>query len=505
MRSIKRKMGTAETVTMGGREYLPQEISALILKKLKQVAEKYYGESITEAVITVPAYFTDAQRQATKDAGEIAGFKQVRIINEPTAAALVYSVGLERGFNKVLVYDLGGGTFDVSVVEVTDGVVEVLATTGNNHLGGDDFDRRIADHLAEYFYREHGVDLRLDKRAMARLLQVAEETKIQLSQQPFVTIQESFIAEKDGKPLHLEFELSRERFEHLIGDLLELTLELADKALAEAGLTADDIDEILLVGGSTRIPAVARLLKQHMGRVPSGEVHPDECVALGAAIQAGIVSGEDVHTVLVDVAPYSLGIAVIEQRFGILYHDRYSVIIPRNTPIPTTKSEVYTTIVDNQSAVEVEVYQGESPNVKNNVLLGKFLLEDLPPAPAGEPKIIVTFDYDVDGIVHVSARDKKTGREQKITIKDRKERMSEEEKARAQAAVASLEEEPELPPSAKAMVEKAREMALTLDDDQAEELLELADQLVECWRRGDKEEAEEVEEQLIDLLYELEE
>ena len=413
IRSIKRKMGSGEQVEMAGKKYTPQEISAFILRKLKSIAETKLG-SVSMAVITVPAYFSDAQRQATKDAGEIAGLEVVRIINEPTAAALAYGIEKEED-QFILVYDLGGGTFDVSVIEMNSGIIEVRASHGNTHLGGDDFDARIVNFIVNEFKLEHDVDLREDQQAMARLTRAAEKAKIELTDRPYARIREEFIATKGRKTLNVDMEISRHEFETMIKDLVIPTLDAMKFALNEANLTARDIDKILMVGGATRIPLVMEMVEDWWGKTPRSEMSPELCVAMGAAVQAGIIAGEPIDTVLVDVAPHSLGIAAIMDIGGITIPDRFSTIIKRNTVIPTSKSEVYTTSYDGQKTVEIEVYQGENPVASENVLLGKFKL-DIPPAPAGVPEIIVNFDYDANGIVRVSAIDKKTKRTKSITV-----------------------------------------------------------------------------------------
>ena len=428
IRSIKRKMGTVENVVMDGKEYTPQEISAFILRKLKEIAERKLGD-VKKAVITVPAYFSDVQRQATKDAGEIAGFEVMRIINEPTAAALAYGIDEEED-QFLLVYDLGGGTFDVSVIEMNSGVVEVRASHGNTHLGGDDFDERIVNYVVSEFQIEHGIDLRENPQAIARINRAAEMAKIYLSDRPYARIREEFIITKGNKSLSIDMEISRNQFESMIKDLVIPTLDAMKIALNEANLTARDIDKVLMVGGATRIPLVMEMVEDWCGKQPRSEMNPELCVAIGAAVQAGIISGESIETILVDVAPHSLGVAATMGIGGMLVPDRFSNIIHRNSAIPTSKSEVYTTGYDRQNAVEVEVYQGENPTASENILLGKFKL-DIPSAPAGVPQIIVTFDYDVNGIVHVSAMDKKTKKEKKITVTASPERLTDEEISKA--------------------------------------------------------------------------
>jgi molecular chaperone DnaK len=428
--SAKRYMGTNHKFTIDDKEYTPQEISAMILRKMKADAEAYLGEKVEKAVITVPAYFSDAQRQATKDAGVIAGLEVLRIINEPTAAALAY--GLEKSdAQTVLVFDLGGGTFDVSILELGDGVFEVKATSGNNRLGGDDFDERITNWMVENFRKEYGVDLSKDRMAMQRLKEAAEKAKIELSGVVTTSINLPFITAVDGQPLHLDMTLTRAKFEELTADLVEATMGPTRRAMSDAGLEPGQIDRVILVGGSTRIPAVQEAVKKITGKEPYKGVNPDEVVAIGAAIQGGVLAGEVKDIVLLDVTPLSLG---IETLGGV-----FTKIIERNTTIPTSKKQIFSTAADNQTSVEIHVLQGERPMAADNVTLGRFHLDGIPPAPRGIPQIEVSFDIDANGIVNVSAKDLGTGKEQKVTItsssglsKDEVERLMKEADAHAE-------------------------------------------------------------------------
>ncbi len=502
--SIKRYMGTTHKEVIEGKEYTPQEISAMILQKLKRDAEEYIGEPVTQAVITVPAYFTDSQRQATKDAGKIAGLEVLRIINEPTAASLAY--GLDKGEDHtILVYDLGGGTFDVSVLELGEGVFEVKATSGNNRLGGDDFDQRVIDYLADEFKKENGIDLRKDRMAMQRLKEAAEKAKIELSSVQSTSINLPFITSNDTGPKHLDMTLTRAKFNELTSDLVEKTMSPVKQALKDAGTEPKDIDKVILVGGSTRIPAVQEAVKKVLGKEPYKGINPDEVVAMGAAIQAGVLTGEVKDVLLLDVTPLSLG---IETLGGV-----FTKLIERNTTIPTSKSQVFSTAADNQTQVDIHVLQGERALARDNKTLGRFILDGIPPAPRGIPQIEVSFDIDVNGIVNVSAKDLGTGKEQKITITASSglsdediEKMVQDAESRAEEDKKRLEEI-ETRNTADSTVYNAKKTANDLKEKVSEEKLEALNQatseLEEALKGDDVEKMRELTEALTQKLYEV--
>ena len=431
--SIKRYMGTDHTVEIDGKKYTPQDISAMTLGKLKADAESYLGEKVTEAVITVPAYFTDSQKQATKDAGKIAGLDVKRIINEPTAASLAYGLDKDESQHKILVYDLGGGTFDVSILELGDGVFEVLATNGNNKLGGDDFDEAVLNFMADSFAKENGVDLRNDKMAMQRLKEAAEKAKKELSSAQTTNVNLPFITVNENGPLHLNMDITRAKFDQLTANLVNMTIEPMKKAMVDAGVSNSDISKVILVGGSTRIPAVQEAVKNVTGKEPFKGINPDECVAIGAAIQAGVLTGEVNDVLLLDVTPLSLS---IETLGGVA-----TKLIERNTTIPTKKSQIFSTAADNQTAVDIHVMQGERDMASGNITLGRFQLTGIPPAPRGIPQIEVTFDIDANGIVNVRAKDMGTGKEQSITITSSTKLSDEEINAKIKEAEQYAEED----------------------------------------------------------------
>ncbi len=510
VRSIKRRMGTDARVRLGERDYAPQEISAIILSRLKAIAQLRLGGPVRRAVITVPAYFSDAQRQATREAGEIAGLEVMRIINEPTAAALVYEAAQHQG-KRILVYDLGGGTFDVSVVRIEGGVVEVISSHGNNQLGGDDFDDKIVAHVLEHLKLKHGVSVSDQPQAMARILRSAETAKKHLSDHPYARIEEEYLAVKDGKPVNLDLELSRDEYEGMIMPFIEETLGAVHVALESAGLASSQVDEILLVGGATRTPLVRRRLIEAFGREPRGEVDPDLCVAMGAAIQGAAMAGTEVSAVLVDVTPYTFGTSALGELDDDLYPYCFVPIIPKNTPIPVRRSEAFYTVVDGQTSVEVRIYQGENKDAQENVKIGEFRVDGLSKAPAGNP-VILDLALDRDGILQVSAREKKTGLEQRITIEQAMSRYDQAQLDEARERIGSLFEDREKgtePQAANgtaldALLSKA---SLKLDDAGEEDRLEIID-LVETIRdarsSGDDAALEDGRQQLQDLLFYLE-
>jgi molecular chaperone DnaK (HSP70) len=512
VKSIKRKMGQDMKVEMADQQYTPQEISAIILKRLKGVAEAYLHVPVNKAVITVPAYFSDAQRQATREAGEIAGLDVVRIINEPTAAALSYEAS-QKAKKRILVYDLGGGTFDVSVVDIQDNVVEVLASHGNNHLGGDDFDQKIVDRLIYHLKDVQQVDVTQSRRALARLMRVAEKAKIALSDHPFVTIEEEYLIEKEGVPINLSLELSRHDYEGMIEDYVEETLEVVHIAMNSANLTVSDIDEVLLVGGSTRTPLVKRRLEEEFRQQPRGEVDPDLCVATGAAIQAAMIGGENVaaSAVLVDITPYTYGTSALGELNGELYPYMYVPIIHKNAPLPINKTEVFYTTFDNQEVVEVRIFQGEDPDALNNIQIGEFMVEGLSRVPAGNP-ILLSLELDLDG------REKRTGLEKTIVIDNAISRFEHTEMANAKQRMKEIfgetviegdytvqeNEQNHALVQARALVEKAQRMLENASAEDKEDMVNLIETINDAIAKKDFSSLKDAVEQLSDILYYLE-
>ena len=527
VRSIKRQMGKGETVVMAGKTYTAQEISAFILREIKQAAEVALGQPVTRAVITVPAYFNEVQRQATLEAGTIAGLTVERIINEPTAAALAYGYGIDDNEHlRVLVYDLGGGTFDVSIIELNFGVVDVLATAGDNFLGGDDFDERLASTLADEFLEAHKLDLRQDHRAWARLLRAAEEAKIALSTSPFTTVGLEYIAQDNkGTPLHIRREVERQEFIELIDEMLQRTLTCIDQALSDAKLQPSDINRVLLVGGSTRIPAVYNLVTRRMQQEPHLEIDPDAAVALGAAVQAGIIAGEEINSILVDVTPISLGIETA--RIGMSGHldiDHFAPLIRRNSTIPVQKSEIFTTMYPGQGKIEIKVYQGENRVASQNVLLGDFMVEDVKAnRPDGLAEVTVDFQLDINGILNVTVTERGSGRKTTEQLKADRQRLSPEQIAESQAKLAALysadedeeedeefdaaEVEIEFDAGTMALLDRARRALETpgLDADLAAQLRATIDNITDAAAADDDEQVQAYCDNLIDLLFEVEE
>jgi molecular chaperone DnaK len=507
VRSIKRRMGSDDKVSLGERVYTPQEISAMILSRLKEIARQALGWPVRKAVITVPAYFSDAQRQATREAGEIAGLEVVRIINEPTAAALVYEAAQHQG-KRILVYDLGGGTFDVSVVRIEAGVVEVISSHGNNHLGGDDFDHKIVEHVLEHLKLKHGVDISGEARAMARVSRAAEAAKRQLSDHPFARVQEEYLTERDGAPVNLDLELARHDYEAMIAPFIEETLGAIHIALESAGLTASQVDEILLVGGATRTPMIRRRLMEVFGNEPRGEVDPDLCVALGAAIQGAAMAGTEVSAVLVDVTPYTFGTSALGELNGDIYPYRYFPIIPRNTPIPVRRSEVFFTVADSQTEVDVRIFQGESEDAQENIQLGEFRVTGLSKAPAGNP-VILDLALDRDGILQVSAREKATGLERRITIDKAMSRYDQGQMEAAQERIGALFEAPAAAETASddaldALLTKASAKLDDVAEEDRSEIIDLIEAIRDARGDGDSAAVAEARSQLQDLLFYLE-
>jgi len=511
VRSIKRRMGSDARVHLGDREYSPQEISAIILSRLKETAQQRLGRPVHKAVITVPAFFSDAQRQATREAGEIAGLEVARIINEPTAAALVYEAAQHQG-KRILVYDLGGGTFDVSVVRIEEGVVEVISSHGNNHLGGDDFDHKIVEHLLDHLKIKHGVDVSNQPQAMARILRSAEAAKKHLSDHPYARIEEEYLTEHNGTPVNLDLELSRDGYEEMIMPFIEETLGAIHIALESAGLTSSQVDEILLVGGATRTPLIRRRLLEAFGKEPRGEVDPDLCVAMGAAIQGAAMAGTEVSAVLVDVTPYTFGTSALGELNGEFYPYKYVPIIPKNTPIPVHRSEVFFTVVDGQTSVEVRIYQGENEDAEENIRIGEFRVDRLSKAPAGNP-VIIDLALDRDGILQVTAREKKTGLERKITIDKAMSRYGQAELDEARQRIGALLGEQEDVEAADgnatgeavdALLAKAGAKLDGSGEEDRAEIIDLIEAIRDARSNGDSDALEAARSQLQDLLFYLE-
>jgi molecular chaperone DnaK len=507
IKSIKRKMGQEVSVTMAGRSYKPQEISAIILKRLKAVAENYVGKAVDKAVITVPAYFSDAQRRATREAGEIAGLEVVRMINEPTAAALVYGAGHAEA-KRMLVYDLGGGTFDVSVVNVQDCVVEVLSTHGDNHLGGDDFDQLIVEHILDHLRKTHGIEIADHSKAMARIVRAAEQAKLALSDEPFAQIAEEYLLEHNGTPIHLTLELARSTYEAMIADYVDATMEATQIALKGANLKASDIAEIILVGGSTRTPCIRERLFNEFGIEPHGEVDPDLCVAMGAAMQAAMIGGQAVDAVLVDVTPYTYGASAMGFLEGMPYPYQFFPIIHKNSVLPVHKSEAFMTHQDGQRRVDVRIFQGEDPDALNNVEIGEFKIEGLQNVAAGNV-ITVTLELDLNGILHVSAREKATGNEKSITINNAISRFAPEALAGSRQRVEALfgeanVQETKLADEARKVIDKAKSLLNQVSSEDKEDIVDLIYTLSNHIEGGDEAALREPLARLKDILYYIE-
>jgi molecular chaperone DnaK len=512
VRSIKRRMGHAETVRMAEKEYTPQEISAIILKRLKEIAEARLGHAVRKAVITVPAYFSDTQRQATREAGEI-GLEVMRIINEPTAAALVYEAGQHEG-KRILVYDLGGGTFDVSVVRIEEGVVEVISSHGNNHLGGDDFDQKIVAHILEHLKLGQAVDVSDQPRAMARILRAAEAAKRHLSNHPFARIEEEYLTEVEGKPVHLSMELARDEYEAMIAPYVQETLQAIHTALRSADLTASQVEKILLVGGATRTPMIRRRLGEVFGHEPRGEVDADLCVALGAAIQGAAIAGAEVSAVLVDVTPYTFGTSALGELDGEYYPYRYVPIIPRNTPIPVRKSEVFYTVADNQTDVDVRIFQGENADALQNIQIGQFRVEGLSKAPSGN-EVVLDLALDRDGILRVTAQEKSTGLERRISIDQAVTRYDAANLQAARGRIGALFGEDGAEPApdgdagannadVAARLDKARARLDAAGDEDRREMIDLMEAIRDAQAADNAAALDQARSQLADLLFYLE-
>jgi molecular chaperone DnaK len=507
IRSIKRRMGSPDKVPLGERLYTPQEISALILARLKNIATAHLGEEVKRAVITVPAYFSDAQRQATRDAGEIAGLEVVRIINEPTAAALAYEAGHPEQ-KQILVYDLGGGTFDVSIVRMEQGVVEVLASHGNNQLGGDDFDHKIVTHVLEHIKTQHGVDATASRQAMARITRAAEAAKITLSDHPFARLEEEYLLDHQGAPIHLSLEIARSDYEAMIEAYIDETLEAVHIALSGAGLTVSQLDEVLLVGGATRTPVIQRRLEQELRLPPHSEVDPELCVASGAAIQAAVIAGTQVSRVLVDITPYTFGTSAISELNGELYPYTFIPLIRKNTAIPVAKSEVFHTAFDNQETVEVMVYQGEDPDALNNTEIGRFLIEGLSRVPHGNP-ILTTFSLDLNGILHVAAKEKRTGLEKSITIDNAMAHFKRDEMDQARERIGALLQDTADSDTtinrqitkAQALLEKATRLLDTAGEEDREDLINLIEAVKDALDAEDPAALSAATDELSDLIF----